>query len=122
MRAVNADAVLNLAAGLDARPYRLSLPASLVWIEADRGAIFEFKDALLAGEKPACRVERVPVELADATARRALFSRVASSHERVVVITEGLFVYLDEAVVRALAAELRAQAAFQRWILEATAS
>ena len=28
------DRVLNLAAGLDTRPYRLALPASLDWIEA----------------------------------------------------------------------------------------
>src|SRR5215467_13602968 len=30
-----ADVVLNLAAGLDARPYRMELPASLRWIEVD---------------------------------------------------------------------------------------
>src|SRR5580698_5407285 len=29
------DRVLNLAAGLDTRPYRLDLPADLQWIEAD---------------------------------------------------------------------------------------
>src|SRR5437588_844879 len=29
------DTVLNLASGLDTRPYRLSLPASLRWIEVD---------------------------------------------------------------------------------------
>src|SRR6267378_1435202 len=29
------DTVLNLAAGLDTRPYRLALPATLRWIEAD---------------------------------------------------------------------------------------
>src|SRR5262245_46139995 len=29
------DAVVNLAAGLDARPYRMALPASLQWIEID---------------------------------------------------------------------------------------
>ena len=121
VRAADADAVLNLAAGLDARPYRLSLPSSLVWIEADRGAILESKAALLAGEKSACRVERIAVDLADASARKQLIERVASSHARVVVITEGLLVYLEESVVRSLAAELRAQPAVQRWILEAVA-
>ena len=30
-----ADTVLNLGAGLDTRPYRLQLPASLRWVEAD---------------------------------------------------------------------------------------
>ena len=29
------DMVVNLAAGLDARPYRMSLPSSLQWIEVD---------------------------------------------------------------------------------------
>src|SRR5208337_225847 len=30
-----ADQVINLAAGLDARPYRLEVPASLQWVEVD---------------------------------------------------------------------------------------
>src|SRR5450432_1729282 len=29
------DIVLNIGAGLDTRPYRMALPASLEWIEAD---------------------------------------------------------------------------------------
>jgi methyltransferase (TIGR00027 family) len=29
------DLVINLAAGLDARPYRMDLPESLTWIEVD---------------------------------------------------------------------------------------
>src|SRR5438270_7056483 len=31
----NADVVLNLAAGLDARPWRLPLPPTLRWIDVD---------------------------------------------------------------------------------------
>jgi methyltransferase (TIGR00027 family) len=121
VRAMDADAVLNLAAGLDARPYRLSLPPSLVWIEADNAAILEAKTALLATEKPTCTVTRFATDLADGSARRRLFDHVASSHARVVVITEGLLVYLDEAVVRSLAAELRSLGSVKRWILEAVA-
>ncbi|MGO8772915.1 MAG: class I SAM-dependent methyltransferase [Terracidiphilus sp.] len=30
-----ADLVMNLAAGLDARPYRMNLPATLQWVEVD---------------------------------------------------------------------------------------
>src|SRR5579862_7049636 len=33
--AEDCDCVVNLAAGLDTRPYRLALPNSLRWIEAD---------------------------------------------------------------------------------------
>src|SRR6266403_231277 len=33
--AAGCDLVVNLAAGLDARPYRIALPASLKWVEVD---------------------------------------------------------------------------------------
>src|SRR6266550_8482530 len=29
------DTIINLAAGLDTRPYRMNLPASLKWVEVD---------------------------------------------------------------------------------------
>src|SRR5262249_39141388 len=37
------DTVLNLAAGLDTRPWRLELPSSLRWIDADLPDILEYK-------------------------------------------------------------------------------
>jgi methyltransferase (TIGR00027 family) len=119
LRSIGADAVLNLAAGLDARPYRLSVPASLVWIEADGAAILESKTARLSEETPACKVVRRPLDLANASARRELLDYVDSSFERVVVITEGLLVYLEEPTVRALA--LRSRRSVKRWVLEAVA-
>ena len=121
VQALGADAVLNLAAGLDARPYRLPLPSSLVWIEADRAAILDEKVEVLASAKPACVIERVAVDLADDRARASLFDRVAASHTRVVVVTEGLLVYLDEARVASLADGLRARRPMRRWILESVA-
>jgi methyltransferase (TIGR00027 family) len=121
VRSTDANAVLNLAAGLDSRPYRLTLPSSLVWIEADHAAVLQSKTALLANEKPTCNLKRIPTDLADANARRELFDHLASEHERVVVITEGLLVYLDRAVVHSLAAELRSRNSVRRWILEAVA-
>jgi O-methyltransferase involved in polyketide biosynthesis len=48
---ISADAVLNLAAGLDARPYRLSLPAHLTWIEADRPELLSKKADLFQLEE-----------------------------------------------------------------------
>jgi methyltransferase (TIGR00027 family) len=116
--AIGADAVLNLAAGLDVRPYRLSLPSSLVWIEADGPRLLAEKAEVLTSAKPACAVERVPLDLSDRDARRALFERVAASHRRVVVVTEGLLVYLDEGLVAGLAHELRQVPSIHRWILE----
>jgi len=52
------DCVVNLAAGLDTRPYRLPLPASLTWIEADLPGMIEEKNRLLEAEKPLCRLRR----------------------------------------------------------------
>ncbi len=41
------DTVLSLGAGLDARPYRLKLPSSLQWIEADYPHVIEYKESVL---------------------------------------------------------------------------
>src|SRR6516165_8700961 len=38
-----ADMVVNLAAGLDTRPYRLDLPESLKWVEVDLPAMIDYK-------------------------------------------------------------------------------
>src|SRR4051812_7387828 len=44
------DTVINLAAGLDTRPYRLEVPASLRWVEVDLPEITTYKESKLAGE------------------------------------------------------------------------
>ena len=36
--------VVNLAAGLDTRPYRMTLPASLQWVEVDLPGILSYKE------------------------------------------------------------------------------
>src|SRR5207245_1850594 len=54
------DMVVNLAAGLDARPYRMELPPALRWIEIDLPAMVQYKEEVLAGERPRCALERVP--------------------------------------------------------------
>src|SRR6185369_3245914 len=46
-----ADMVVNLAAGLDARPYRMALPSSLTWVEVDLPEFLDYKEEVLAGEK-----------------------------------------------------------------------
>src|SRR6516225_9007280 len=53
------DMVINLAAGLDTRPYRMDLPRSLQWIEVDLPEILAHKETVLRKEKPKCGLERV---------------------------------------------------------------
>lgn len=112
------DCVLDLAAGFDTRPYRLPLPRELRWIEADLPALIDEKERALAGEAPRCRVERHRVDLSDAEARAALFDRVDAAASRVLVITEGLVIYLDEPTVAALARDILARPHFAEWVLD----
>ena len=47
------DQVVNLAAGLDARPWRMTeLPKSLRWVDVDLQGILDHKLELMAGETP----------------------------------------------------------------------
>ena len=112
------DLVLNLAAGLDARPYRMQLPASLPWIEVDLPEILEYKEAILANEKPTCALERVRLNLADDEARRTLFAELDRRAEKILVITEGLLIYLSEEEVARLARDLASGRSFARWIMD----
>src|SRR6516225_2759316 len=108
MRAVEGgvDLIVNLAAGLDARPYRMSLPPTLRWIEVDLPEILDYKEKILQSTTPACQLERVRLDLSNVDARRGLFARLGRSATNVLVLTEGLLVYLMPADVCALAADL----------------
>ena len=110
-----ADMVVDLAAGLDARPYRMQLPSSLRWVEIDLPPLFAYKEEVLKGEKPVCKLERIPLDLADAAARRKVFEQLGRSSKRAIVISEGLIVYLTADEVCSLAKDLAAQPAFTRW-------
>ncbi|HSC46478.1 MAG TPA: class I SAM-dependent methyltransferase, partial [Gammaproteobacteria bacterium] len=112
------DTVLNLAAGLDTRPYRLALPAALRWVEVDLPAMIDYKREALKDAKCFCRLERHAVDLAEGAARRALFAKVGAAANKVLVITEGLLIYLEPEEVKSLAADLRQPAAFKRWLLD----
>jgi methyltransferase (TIGR00027 family) len=115
--AAGCDLVVNLAAGLDARPYRMALPASLKWVEVDLPEITDYKEELLKDEQPCCELERVRLDLADVTARRALFSRLGAAHQA-LVISEGLIIYLTSEEVGGLAEDLAHQSSFKYWLLD----
>jgi methyltransferase (TIGR00027 family) len=113
-----ADMVINLAAGLDTRPYRMDLPASLKWVEVDLPAMIEYKEEILAGEKPRCALERVKLDLSDVAARRALFQRLGANAKKVLVLAEGLLVYLTREENIALAQDLAAEPSFREWAMD----
>jgi methyltransferase (TIGR00027 family) len=113
-----ADLIVNCAAGLDARPYRLKLPSTLHWIEADLPDILAYKAEILSTDKPTCRLERIAVNLADAGERRNFLATIAGRGKRAVVLTEGLLIYLPPQGVAQLAQDLSEVPPLQRWILD----
>jgi methyltransferase (TIGR00027 family) len=112
------DMVVNLAAGLDTRPYRMALPTALQWIEVDLPGILSYKEEMLGRENPICALERVPLDLSDATARRALFAQLGRRAAKSLILTEGLLIYFSAEHVRALAEDLAVTPGFQRWIAD----
>lgn len=112
------DMVINLAAGLDSRPYRMQLPPALRWIEIDLPEILDYKENILRDEKPVCSLERFRLDLSNLEARRALFSQLGSKARNVLVITEGLIIYLSADDVAALAQDLAAPPSFRSWVLD----
>jgi len=111
-----ADTVLNLGAGLDTRPYRMALPRELRWIEADFPSMIAYKDEKLAAVQPLCDFERVAIDLSDRAARQALIARVGREAQSVLVITEGVIIYLPDDEVGRLAEDLRAVPTMRFWI------
>lgn len=112
------DTVLNLAAGLDARAFRLRLPAALRWVDADLPDILAYKKEKLQGERPVCSVEFASVDLTVEGERGVLFQRVGAAARQALVITEGLLVYLGPEQVATLAQDLHARPTFRWWLLD----
>jgi len=112
------DTILNLAAGFDTRPYRLALPETLRWVEADLPELIAEKEQLLASEKPRCRLERVAVDLSDESARAAFLDRYTEGAQRAAVISEGLVIYLEPNAVAALGRALLACPRITSWIVD----
>ena len=113
-----ADVVLNVAAGLDARPWRMILPASLQWVDVDLPDILNYKAEVLKNEKPVCRYEAIAADMTDPEARRNVFAKVGAMGKRVLVVTEGLMIYLTREQAGELAHDLSHQPTFYWWLID----
>jgi methyltransferase (TIGR00027 family) len=112
------EMVVNLAAGLDARPYRMDLPSSLQWVEVDLPGIIEEKEKVLNNETPRCDLVRIKLDLADQKARTELFKKLNGKAARILVMTEGLIIYLTSAQVASFATDLSSQNNFKGWMFD----
>ena len=109
--------MLNLAAGLDTRPYRLDLPPDLTWVEADLPKLLAEKTQLLADQTPRCQLTRTAVDLADRVARDGFFNDALDGADKALVLTEGLLMYLEERDVAALSDAIK-RPEVTWWMLE----
>jgi methyltransferase (TIGR00027 family) len=111
LRATGAVAqVVILAAGLDARAYRLRWPAGITVFEVDQPPVISAKAELLADDEPGCRRVAVGIDLADDWPH-ALKAAGLDPHIPSVWLIEGLLQYLDEPAVRTLFARIDALSA-----------
>jgi methyltransferase (TIGR00027 family) len=106
--------VLSIGAGLDTRPWRLDLPATLRWIEVDFPAMLDYKDSIMASVPPKCRRERLAADVSNPYERESVFAAAAADGPT-LMITEGLLMYLSASTVEALAANATAS----HWLLDA---
>ncbi|MEP6595845.1 MAG: SAM-dependent methyltransferase [Ginsengibacter sp.] len=112
------DMVINLASGLDARPYRMEMPSVLKWVEIDLPEIMNYKQNILATEKPTCELRSIQLDLSDKKARLKLFNQLNNESTKTLIVSEGLVGYLTGEEVGTLAQDLSAQKSFKRWVLD----
>ena len=112
------DTVLNLAAGLDARPWRLELPPETNWVDVDMPGMLAHKQQGMAGTAARCRYTPRAADLREPGALRAVLDEFAPDPRRVLVMTEGLLIYLEPEQVAGLAGELASKPSVRYWLMD----
>ncbi len=109
--------VVLLAAGLDARAYRLPWPEQTTVFELDQSAVLLYKDEVLrsAGARPACARQAVAVDIAgDWTGP---LSGAGFRPDRPTCwLLEGILFYLPSEIVESLLAELSRLSSPGSWL------
>ncbi len=112
------DAVLNLGAGLDARPYRLTFPETVTWIEADYPKIIDFKNEKLKDYTPTVKLEQYKIDVANRASRTEMLNQLSSRFKKILVLTEGLVPYLTNEQTAELGNDLNTCPSIAFWIVE----
>ncbi|NOT78060.1 MAG: class I SAM-dependent methyltransferase [Bacteriovoracaceae bacterium] len=112
------DTILNLGAGLDTRPYRMSLPQKINWIEADFPQIIDLKNEKLDRFTPNCQLKRIAIDLTDIDKRKKFLTEISDKSKNILVLTEGVIPYLTNKQAESLACDLYALQNFKLWITE----
>ena len=112
------EQVVNLAAGLDTRPWRLPLPATLKWFDVDLPGILGYKTEQIADAVPVCAYEAIAADLTDSGVRASVLERIGAGGLTTLVVTEGLLIYLTAEQVGGLATALHGTANVKLWLID----
>ncbi len=117
VREASIDQVVILAAGMDARAFRLKWPARVRLFEVDREDVFKHKETVLAKLQatPSCDRRVVQQDLSQSWVS-ALVEAGFDPKRKSAFLAEGLLHYLDEAAVSSMFDVLRGIAAPGSWI------
>jgi methyltransferase (TIGR00027 family) len=117
VRESSIDQVVLLAAGMDARAFRLEWPAGVRVFEVDREDVFRHKERVLARltARPSCDRRVVQQDLSQSWAS-ALVDAGFDRKRKAAFLAEGLLYYLDEAAVTSMFEVLRGTAAPGSWL------
>ncbi len=110
--------VLNLGAGLDTRAFRLDLPSSLSWFDVDLPRMVTHRRTCLKGLKSHCHHVHIVADVTDATELKRTLDKASLSEGQMLVVTEGLLIYLDPNQVTALATSLSSMTAARWWLTD----
>lgn len=117
VRTQSVELVVNLASGLDTRPWRLTLPGEVRWIDVDLPNVLEYKRGRMAAAAPLCMYEECAADLTAQTDLDKVLAQIGRDRTA-LVITEGLLVYFSESDVASLANRLSANGSIRWWITD----
>jgi methyltransferase (TIGR00027 family) len=93
--------IVIIAAGMDTRAYRLSLPTGTRIFELDRQEVLSYKHEKLGNTQPLCERQALPVDLQAEWPAQLLKSSFKSGQPTLWLV-EGLLMYLEESQVNSL--------------------
>jgi methyltransferase (TIGR00027 family) len=117
VRTEGIDLVVNLAAGLDTRPWRLPFSKKLAWLDVDLPDVLAYKRVRLRKAHPRCTYETCAARLNEPNGLRAVLERVERPR-KALVLSEGLLVYLSADEVGDLARQLHCEGSITWWITD----
>lgn len=91
--------IVVLAAGMDARAYRMNFPEGTSIFELDQEDVLQYKKEKLKNHQPRCTLKTVSVDLRDENWRKKLLEAGMKPEVKTLWMVEGLLMYLDEASV-----------------------